>query len=284
MKPGQFDSLPTDATPRTRRRPAARSTGRWPRRRAARAASRWSAARPASARQRWSNGSRAAPGRRVLWGACDALLTPPARPLHDMAAQAGAEAPRASTPDAAARLFAAVLAEFGRGRPIAVVEDVHWADEATLDLLRFLGRRIRQAALLVLTYRDDELGPRHPLRGCWATWPPRPPCAACRCRRSRAAVRALVGGARSTRPRSTARPAAIRSSSPRRSPGRGAACRSPSATRCWPASRACRPRRTPFSGPPRRRPRSRAVAARRRWGGGGERRRGLLARRAGGAG
>src|SRR5262249_8386537 len=48
---------------------------------------------------------------------------------------------------------------------IVVFEDVHWADEATLDLLRFLSRRIaRTAALLVLTYRDDELGPRHPLR------------------------------------------------------------------------------------------------------------------------
>ncbi len=48
---------------------------------------------------------------------------------------------------------------------IAVLEDLHWADAATLDLIRFLGRRIRQVpALLVLTYRDDELGPRHPLR------------------------------------------------------------------------------------------------------------------------
>src|SRR5262249_32150740 len=46
-----------------------------------------------------------------------------------------------------------------------VCEDVHWADEATLDLLRFLGRRIAHStALLVMTYRDDELGPQHPLR------------------------------------------------------------------------------------------------------------------------
>jgi predicted ATPase len=42
---------------------------------------------------------------------------------------------------------------------------VHWADEATLDLLRFLGRRIRRTtALLILTYRDDEIGAQHPLR------------------------------------------------------------------------------------------------------------------------
>jgi predicted ATPase len=59
-----------------------------------------------------------------------------------------------------------VLDEFGRQPPvIAVLEDLHWADEATLDLVKFLGRRIQHvAALLVLTYRDDELGPRHPLR------------------------------------------------------------------------------------------------------------------------
>ena len=48
---------------------------------------------------------------------------------------------------------------------VAVFEDVHWADEATLDLLGFLARRLtRCPTLLVLTYRDDELGPRHPLR------------------------------------------------------------------------------------------------------------------------
>jgi len=63
-------------------------------------------------------------------------------------------------------IFSAVLDEL-RHRPpvIAVIEDLHWADAATLDLVKFLGRRIRQVpALLVLTYRDDELGPRHPLR------------------------------------------------------------------------------------------------------------------------
>jgi predicted ATPase len=46
-----------------------------------------------------------------------------------------------------------------------VVEDVHWADEATVDLLRILGRRLgRMSALLLATYRDDELGDDHPLR------------------------------------------------------------------------------------------------------------------------
>jgi hypothetical protein len=45
------------------------------------------------------------------------------------------------------------------------MEDVHWADEATTDLLRFLGRRMgRLPALLLATCRDDELGDDHPLR------------------------------------------------------------------------------------------------------------------------
>ena len=45
------------------------------------------------------------------------------------------------------------------------IEDVHWADEATLDLLRYLGRRVNTSRGLVLaTYRDDEVGPHHPLR------------------------------------------------------------------------------------------------------------------------
>ena len=73
-------------------------------------------------------------------------------------------------------IFSAVLEELGRRPPVVVVlEDLHWADAATLDLVKFLGRRIRQVpALLVLTYRDDEVGPRHPLRivlGDLATWP-----------------------------------------------------------------------------------------------------------------
>ena len=106
---------------------------------------------------------------RVLWGACDALLTPrPLGPLYDIAQQTQGrllallqdEAPRAP-------IFSAVLDEMTNGREpsIAVIEDVQWADEATLDLLKFLGRRIsRTHCLLVVTYRDDEVGAEHPLR------------------------------------------------------------------------------------------------------------------------
>ncbi len=48
---------------------------------------------------------------------------------------------------------------------MVVVEDIHWADEATIDLLRFLGRRIRDATvLLIVTYRDDGLAAGDPLQ------------------------------------------------------------------------------------------------------------------------
>ena len=46
-----------------------------------------------------------------------------------------------------------------------VLEDVQWADEATLDVLRLVARRLSEvSALLVVTYRSDELGPWHPVR------------------------------------------------------------------------------------------------------------------------
>jgi DNA-binding CsgD family transcriptional regulator len=105
---------------------------------------------------------------RVLWGACDLLFTPrPLGPLHDMAIQMDGEINDLLHTDAnRGRLFTTILVEFKRRPCLAVFEDVHWADEATLDLLRYLGRRITQTfTLLVLTYRDDELGTRHPLLG-----------------------------------------------------------------------------------------------------------------------
>jgi DNA-binding CsgD family transcriptional regulator len=47
---------------------------------------------------------------------------------------------------------------------VIVVEDIHWADNSTMDLLKFLGRRMQQTrCLLLASYRDDEIGPTHPL-------------------------------------------------------------------------------------------------------------------------
>lgn len=104
---------------------------------------------------------------RVLWGACDALFTPrPLGPLHDVAMQAQGDLSAAlHSPANANVVFAATLAELTRTRTLLVFEDLHWADEATLDLLTYLGRRMhRTRSMLVASYRDDELGPCHPLR------------------------------------------------------------------------------------------------------------------------
>lgn len=97
---------------------------------------------------------------RILWGLCDDLLTPrPLGPFRDMLGRADAGLFSA--------FLDAIVAELDR-RPhpaVAVVEDAHWADEATLDAIRFVGRRIgRMPALLVVTYRDDEVPADHPLR------------------------------------------------------------------------------------------------------------------------
>jgi DNA-binding CsgD family transcriptional regulator/tetratricopeptide (TPR) repeat protein len=104
---------------------------------------------------------------RVLWGACDALFTPrPLAPLHDIARQTkGALLTALNSGANRDPIFTAVLDELEREKALVVFEDMHWADEATLDMLKYLGRRIhRTHTMLVVTYRDDEVGPRHPLR------------------------------------------------------------------------------------------------------------------------
>jgi len=63
-------------------------------------------------------------------------------------------------------LFAGVLQLLVDRAALMIVEDVHWADEATLDLLLFIGRRIhRTRSMVVATYRSDETDSDHPLRG-----------------------------------------------------------------------------------------------------------------------
>ncbi len=105
---------------------------------------------------------------RVLWGACDALFTPRALgPLLDVAEHTGGELARTTAGGADPHeVAAALLRELTRSAPtVLVLEDLHWADEATLDVLRLLARKVDSApALVVGTYRDDELELRHPLR------------------------------------------------------------------------------------------------------------------------
>jgi DNA-binding CsgD family transcriptional regulator len=109
----------------------------------------------------------------VWWGACDNLRAPrPLGALADIATAAGGPLAAAVGGDGGRKeLFRATL-ESLQGAPepvVLVIEDVHWADDATLDLLTYLGRRIREAAaLLVLTYRSDEIGTASPLRAVLA--------------------------------------------------------------------------------------------------------------------
>ena len=99
---------------------------------------------------------------RVLGGARAEL----ARLVPELGPQAGgrpAEAPLAPT-----RLFELLLGVLHRlaerGPVLLVVEDLHWADQSTRDLLGFLVRNLRGGVAVVLTYRSDELHRRHTLR------------------------------------------------------------------------------------------------------------------------
>ncbi|MET7393850.1 AAA family ATPase [Dactylosporangium sp. NPDC005572] len=102
-----------------------------------------------------------------LTGACDPLLTPRALgPVYDIAREAGGRLGESLASGRRETIFAAFLGHLTTAarRQVVVVEDAHWADEATLDLLVFLGRRMEHTpALLLVTYRDDELGADHPL-------------------------------------------------------------------------------------------------------------------------
>lgn len=100
----------------------------------------------------------------VLVGACDPLTTPrPMSPLHDFAEDtAGLDLNREPL-----EIFSDVLDRVRHTmRPVVmVIEDIHWADAATLDFIRYMGRRVADSkAVIICTYRDDEVGPTHPAR------------------------------------------------------------------------------------------------------------------------
>jgi DNA-binding CsgD family transcriptional regulator/tetratricopeptide (TPR) repeat protein len=97
----------------------------------------------------------------VLWGACEPLRTPrPLGPFVDIAEALGGELERLVTSGGRPYEVAAQLMRDLRERrmSVVVVEDVHWADEATLDVITMLGRRAESVpALIVVSYRDDRL-------------------------------------------------------------------------------------------------------------------------------
>ncbi|HEY2519851.1 MAG TPA: AAA family ATPase [Streptosporangiaceae bacterium] len=111
---------------------------------------------------------------RMLTGYCDDLATPRTLgPFRDLIGSVGTELSQAVTDGSDRdRLLAALRAELDwAGHPtVLVIEDVHWADDATLDALRYLARRMAALpAVLILTYRDDELDREHPLHGLLGT-------------------------------------------------------------------------------------------------------------------
>jgi DNA-binding CsgD family transcriptional regulator/tetratricopeptide (TPR) repeat protein len=107
---------------------------------------------------------------RMLVGYCDDLATPRTLgPFRDLVGSVGTELSRAVTDGSERdRVLTALRTEltWPEHPTVLVIEDVHWADDATLDALRYLIRRIADLpAVLVLTYRDDELNREHPLHG-----------------------------------------------------------------------------------------------------------------------
>ena len=219
--------------------------------------------------------------RPVAVGACDGSPTPPPLgPLVELLPAlpadvwpAGADQLRGLHPAGRRAAQPAHAAPY-----LLVIEDAHWADEATLDLLRHLARRIHTCrALVLVTYRPEDLprGPRAapaarrgrrapPACGGWTSprcrGPPSGPWPGSTAWRRGRDIERLTGS-----------PTATRSSSPRCSRPAAAHVRRTCGTPCWPGSPGCRPpaRRTvdvvalagaarrarPARRPPRRRPR-----------------------------
>jgi DNA-binding CsgD family transcriptional regulator/energy-coupling factor transporter ATP-binding protein EcfA2 len=105
------------------------------------------------------------PRMNVLVGRCDSLRTARSSgPLLDWIAATDPLLAAAISGMGREAVLANAAALLARGPLVAVIEDAHWADEVTLDVLSYLGRRVSGfPALLIVTYRDDEVGPTHPL-------------------------------------------------------------------------------------------------------------------------
>ncbi|MES1214610.1 MAG: AAA family ATPase [Bacteroidota bacterium] len=113
----------------------------------------------------------------IYHGACDALFTPrPLAPLFDIGWQMRSDFwDRNESAEDRAALFSRFMFELGNQNEMIILlfEDIHWADEATLDFIKFLARRItRLRCLFILTYRDNEIHSRHPLKSVMGQLPP----------------------------------------------------------------------------------------------------------------
>lgn len=111
----------------------------------------------------------------VLVGSCDDLLTArPLGPFWDMARQESSLSVALQADDRSGVMEACLdLLERSLRPTVLLIEDTQWADEATLDVINYLGRRVAQTnGLLLLTYRDGEVDFDHPLRAVMGGLPP----------------------------------------------------------------------------------------------------------------
>lgn len=113
----------------------------------------------------------------IYHGSCDALFTPrPLAPLYDIMWQIKSDPwPNSNTLEERSALFAGFFRELKnqKEKTLIVFEDIHWADEATMDFIKFFARRISLLpCLFILTYRDDEIHARHPLKSILGQLPP----------------------------------------------------------------------------------------------------------------
>ncbi|MFL6102632.1 MAG: ATP-binding protein [Actinomycetes bacterium] len=149
----------------------------------------------------------------------------------------------------------AVLVGLAERSPVVLVlEDLHWADRATRDLVAFLARTLRSGRVTVaVSYRPDELHRRHPLRPLLAelvrlpaverwSWPPSPgPSWTSTWRRS-PVLRCRRTGWRTSSPARRETRSTPSSCWPPGPPTPGSSCRRPWPRCCWPGSRGCRSR------------------------------------------
>jgi DNA-binding CsgD family transcriptional regulator/tetratricopeptide (TPR) repeat protein len=110
---------------------------------------------------------------RVYIGGCEQLATPePLGPLRDIARESQGRFSVSATSLLGTYEALLRLLTSGRDPGLLLMEDLHWADDPTLDLFRYLGRRIRAAPILVVgTFRNDEAPSQSRLVGLWTDLP-----------------------------------------------------------------------------------------------------------------
>jgi DNA-binding CsgD family transcriptional regulator len=110
---------------------------------------------------------------RVYVGGCEQLATPePLGPLRDIARDSQGRFSVSATSQLATFEALLRLLTSGRDPGLLLLEDIHWADDPTLELFRYLGRRIRAAPILIVaTFRNDEASSQSRLAALWADMP-----------------------------------------------------------------------------------------------------------------